>query len=59
MGLSMIPGGIGVAEASMTGLLQYFGLAAEVAVASTLIIRFGTLWFGVFLGWAVFACRTR
>ncbi len=52
--LSMIPGGIGVAEASITGLLQYFSISSEVAVASTLIIRFGTLWFGVMVGWMVY-----
>jgi len=43
-----------LAEASMAGLLQYFGLPMEIAVASTLIIRFGTLWFGVFLGWLAY-----
>jgi len=52
--LSMVPGGIGVAEASITGLLQYFGMSLEVAVASTLIIRFGTLWLGVIIGWMVY-----
>lgn len=52
--LSMIPGGIGVAEASMSSLLSYFGLPLEVAVASTLIIRFGTIWFGVLLGFIVY-----
>jgi uncharacterized protein (TIRG00374 family) len=51
---SMLPGGLGVADASIAGLL----LAAvasplmtrDVAVAASLLIRFATLWFGVGIG---------
>ncbi len=51
---SMLPGGLGVADASIAGML----LAAvasplmtrDVAVAGSLLIRFATLWFGVLLG---------
>ncbi|HYN89758.1 MAG TPA: lysylphosphatidylglycerol synthase transmembrane domain-containing protein [Ardenticatenaceae bacterium] len=47
----MMPGGLGGAEASMTGLLQLIvGTPDTLAVAATLLIRFGTLWFGVVLG---------
>lgn len=52
--LSMIPGGIGAAEGSLTGLLVYFGVSGSLAVTISLIIRFVTLWFGVILGVIVF-----
>ncbi|GAW93993.1 lysylphosphatidylglycerol synthase transmembrane domain-containing protein [Calderihabitans maritimus] len=48
--VSMVPGGLGVAEGSMTGLMLMQGVPKAVAVAATLIIRFGTLWFGVLIG---------
>lgn len=54
---SMLPGGLGVADASIAGLLLTALPAAlitrEVAVAASLLIRFATLWFGVALGAAV------
>jgi len=52
--LSMIPGGLGAAEGSLTGLLVYFGVGGSLAVTISLIIRFVTLWFGVILGMIVF-----
>ena len=48
--VSMIPGGLGVAEGSMTGILVLSGMPKAIAAASTLIIRFCTLWFGVLIG---------
>lgn len=50
--VSMLPGGLGAAEASVTGLLLRLvaGMTEPVAVAATLLIRFCTLWFGVLLG---------
>ncbi len=48
--VSMIPGGLGVAEGSMTGILILTGIPKAIAVASTFIIRFCTLWFGVLVG---------
>ena len=48
--VSMIPGGLGVAEGSITGLLVMDGIPKAIAVGSTLIIRFCTLWFGVGIG---------
>ena len=48
--VSMIPGGLGVAEGSITGLLVMDGIPKAIAVGSTLIIRFCTLWFGVLVG---------
>ncbi len=50
-GASSMPGGLGAAEITMTGLLQaQVGLPETVAVTATLLIRFFTLWFGVSLG---------
>ena len=50
-GASSLPGGLGAAEASMTGILQgVAGLQENQAVTATLMIRFFTLWFGVILG---------
>jgi uncharacterized protein (TIRG00374 family) len=50
-GASSMPGGLGAAEATITGLLQALvGLPETAAVTATLLIRFFTLWFGVSLG---------
>jgi uncharacterized membrane protein YbhN (UPF0104 family) len=50
--VSMLPGGLAVAEGSITGLLLLLGVTgqAAVAAAATLLIRFATLWFGVVVG---------
>jgi glycosyltransferase 2 family protein len=50
--LSMLPGGLAVAEGSIAGLLLLLGVTTDtsVAAAATLAIRLGTLWFGVSLG---------
>lgn len=54
--VSMLPGGLGAADASVTGLLLLLitapPMSQPVAVAATLLIRFCTLWFGVLLGLA-------
>jgi uncharacterized protein (TIRG00374 family) len=54
--ISMLPGGLGAADASVAGLLlllvQAAPMSQPVAVAATLLIRFCTLWFGVLLGLA-------
>jgi uncharacterized protein (TIRG00374 family) len=53
-GISMLPGGLGVADASAAGMLlllvQDDAMNRSVAVAATLLIRFATLWFAVFIG---------
>lgn len=60
----LVPGGLGVAEASIGGLLVAFGkqpwlpvgtITATTAAAATLMIRFATLWFGWLLGLACLA----
>jgi uncharacterized membrane protein YbhN (UPF0104 family) len=49
--LSLLPGGLGVAETSMTGLLRVFADVSKVgAAAAVVVIRVSTLWFGVALG---------
>lgn len=49
--LVLLPGGIGVAEGSITSLLTlFYKLDLTSAIFITLIFRFTTLWFGVFLG---------
>jgi uncharacterized protein (TIRG00374 family) len=49
--ITMLPGGLGVTEGSLTFLLVENGLATiDVSVASTFIIRAATLWFAVLVG---------
>lgn len=48
--VSMIPGGLGIAEGSFAGLLLQCGISKGVAAGATVIIRFCTLWFGVIVG---------
>ena len=66
--LLLVPGGLGVAEASIGGLLVAFGkqpwlpvgtISASIAAAATLMIRFATLWFGWFLGLVCLGIVTR
>jgi uncharacterized protein (TIRG00374 family) len=53
---SALPGGLGAAEASITGLLLLTVTPDHsVAGAATLLIRLATLWFGVTLGLIVWA----
>lgn len=53
-GISMLPGGLGVADASVAGMLLALVDSAQMnettAIAATLLIRFATLWFAVILG---------
>jgi uncharacterized protein (TIRG00374 family) len=52
--LAMLPGGLGVTEAGMTGLLQALGgpeMTKAVATAATMLTRLATLWFAVAIGW--------
>jgi uncharacterized protein (TIRG00374 family) len=48
--VSMVPGGLGVTEGSLSLVLINSGISKEIAVASTLIIRALTLWFAVLIG---------
>lgn len=53
-GASMLPGGLGVAEAGIAGLLLVLvhddAMTRSLAAAATILIRFATLWFAVILG---------
>lgn len=58
--LSFLPGGLGVAEGSMTALLQVIaGVARAEAVAATVLIRLVTLWFAVMVGLVALAAEQR
>jgi len=48
--IAMLPGGLGVTEASLTGLMVLMKIPKDVSVASTFIIRVATLWFAVLIG---------
>jgi uncharacterized protein (TIRG00374 family) len=48
--ISMLPGGLGVTEGSLTLMLIRNGQAKEFAVATTFIVRVVTLWFAVIVG---------
>ena len=48
--VSMLPGGIGVTEGSLTFLLTQKGISNSTAVATTLLVRIITLWFAVLVG---------
>ena len=58
--LSFLPGGLGVAETSMTGLLRVLsGTSAAGAAAATVLIRVATLWFAVAVGLVALALEAR
>jgi uncharacterized protein (TIRG00374 family) len=48
--LSMMPGGLGVTEGSLTLMLVQKGLSEHSAFTATFIIRVVTLWFAVLVG---------
>ncbi len=50
--LSMLPGGIGAAEGSMTSLLLLIQVPKAQATTATIIIRICTIWFAVLLGYS-------
>lgn len=54
---SFLPGGIGITEASMAGILMATGMAAPAASAATMLTRVATMWWGVVLGWVALASR--
>ncbi len=48
--ISMLPGGLGVTEGSLTFMLVQRNFPKDLAVASTFVIRAVTLWFAVLVG---------
>jgi uncharacterized membrane protein YbhN (UPF0104 family) len=58
--LSFLPGGLGVAEGSMTVLIRALGDVSKAsAAAATLLIRLATLWFAVVVGLVGLAIEER
>jgi uncharacterized protein (TIRG00374 family) len=54
--VSALPGGVGAVEATLTGLLVLaIHPERSLAGAATILIRLGTLWFGIALGLGVWA----
>jgi uncharacterized protein (TIRG00374 family) len=47
---SFIPGGVGVAEGSIAGLLSLSGIDISVAIALGMLIRIFTLWYAILVG---------
>jgi uncharacterized protein (TIRG00374 family) len=54
---SFLPGGIGLTEASMAGILVAADMPAAAASGATIVTRVATLWWGVALGWIALASR--
>jgi uncharacterized protein (TIRG00374 family) len=48
--ITMLPGGLGVTEGSLTYMVIKSGASKEIAVASTFLVRVVTLWFAVLVG---------
>ena len=48
--ITMIPGGLGITEGSLTYLLVESGVSKNISVAATFLFRIATLWFAVVIG---------
>lgn len=48
--ISMLPGGLGLTEGSLTFILMQKDVPKDIAVATTFLIRVVTLWFAVLVG---------
>ncbi len=48
--ITMLPGGLGVTDGSLTFFMMNYGIDGNISVASTFIIRVVTLWFAVLVG---------
>jgi uncharacterized protein (TIRG00374 family) len=55
--LSLIPGGIGVLEGSVIGLLIFVGVDASLAISISILERLVVLWFGVLIGLLILIIR--
>ena len=47
---SMLPGGIGITEGSLAGLMSIQGIEISTALTVAIVIRFFTLWFSIIIG---------
>ena len=48
--ISMLPGGVGLTEGSITFFLISHGIEKAIGVAATFVIRVCTLWFALLVG---------
>jgi uncharacterized protein (TIRG00374 family) len=48
--VTMLPGGLGATEGSITGLMKLLGVSVATAALAAIIIRAATLWFAVAIG---------
>ena len=48
--VSFVPGGVGIAEGTIAGLLTLEGIDISVALVLSVVIRIFTFWFGVVIG---------
>ena len=48
--ISFVPGGIGITEGTLTGLLTLEGIGVSVALILSVMIRIFTLWYSAFIG---------
>lgn len=48
--ITMLPGGLGATDASITGLLVLLSIPKNISAAATILIRAATLWFAVVVG---------
>jgi len=49
----MLPGGIGITEGGMVGLLLLEGIDYTSAISAVILVRIVTLWFSVAIGLTV------
>ena len=56
-GASLMPGGLGAAEAALTGMLVLAGLGAAPAFAASVTVRLFTLWLAVGVGLLLYVGR--
>jgi hypothetical protein len=56
--LPITPGGLGVVEGSITGLLVAYGMSTKVALAAVLLFRVVSFWALVPVGWIAWATLT-
>jgi uncharacterized membrane protein YbhN (UPF0104 family) len=47
-----VPGGLGVTEASLQGQMELGHVTPAASTAAMILVRFATLWFAVFVGFA-------
>lgn len=60
--IAFLPGGLGVTEAGMTGVLETLGgdaMTPSVAIAVTMLVRLATLWWAVAIGVIAYAIFRR